>query len=68
MQSWATIFLVYMLVFPSRVLILNMRFGCLVLNFLFFKCMTNLNRKIDAQGQHNNEAAPELEFFCLRLF
>lgn len=54
-----------MLVFPSRVLILNMRFGCPVVNFLFCKCMTNLNRKMNAQGQHNNEATPKLDFFVL---
>lgn len=47
---------------------MKMRFGCAVVNFQFFKCMTYLNRKMNAQGQHDNEATPKLYFFCLRFF
>lgn len=40
-----------------------MRFGFPIVNFLFFKCMTHLKRKMNAWGQHDNEAAPKLDLF-----
>lgn len=68
MQSWASIFLAYMLVFPSRVLILNMRFGCPIVNFLFFKRTTNLNRKVTAQENTTTRLFLSLGFLFFKVW
>lgn len=67
-QSEADMLWVSVLIFPSRFLILNTKFGCLTVDSLFRKGTINLSRKMNVQHQHDSVAKLKLHLFVYLFF